>query len=180
MVEGHQCHRVAAAHRKLLVGRAFKATSPNARFDAGAAAISGKLLAKIEVHGKNIFYFFRRRNSAAAAPAAAPAAQAQKAAQAAAGTSVAPTQALEHDIVHVHFGMAGAFKTFRRPGEAPTATTRLRLESDELDLVAHLSAMVVNYGDDSYYACAPKLEHACAAHEIFPPRSSSLICVWPL
>ena len=140
MVEGHQCHRVAAAHRKLMVGRAFKATSPNARFAAGAAAINGKRLAKIEVHGKNIFYFFARES-----PTKLP----STAAKAVTGT---------HDIVHVHFGMAGAFKTMRRPGEAPTPTTRLRLESSELDLVAHLSAMTVNHGDDAYYAYAAAIQ----------------------
>ena len=39
MVEGHSVHRVAAAHRQRLVGKSFKATSPNGRFTAGAAAI---------------------------------------------------------------------------------------------------------------------------------------------
>eukprot|EP00983_Pelagomonas_calceolata_P130352 1161677-Pelagomonas_calceolata.AAC.8 len=32
----HQCHRVAAAHRKLLVGKRFQAKSPNGRFQQGA------------------------------------------------------------------------------------------------------------------------------------------------
>ena len=31
----HQCHRVAAAHRKLLVGKSFQARSPNGRFKEG-------------------------------------------------------------------------------------------------------------------------------------------------
>ena len=35
-VEGHQCHRVAHAHRKLMLGRKFEATSPNQRFVEGA------------------------------------------------------------------------------------------------------------------------------------------------
>jgi hypothetical protein len=35
MVEGHQCHRVGHAHRRLLVGKAFEATSPNGRFVEG-------------------------------------------------------------------------------------------------------------------------------------------------
>ena len=39
MVEGHSVHRVAVAHRQRLVGKSFKATSPNGRFAAGAAAI---------------------------------------------------------------------------------------------------------------------------------------------
>eukprot|EP01079_Euglenida_sp_SAG-EU17-18_P009179 gene9179-8267_t len=50
MVEGDGCHRVAAAHRKGLVGRKFKASSPNGRFTAGALAIvkAGGTLLKIE------------------------------------------------------------------------------------------------------------------------------------
>eukprot|EP01025_Chloroclados_australasicus_P056204 TRINITY_DN6911_c1_g1_i1.p1 TRINITY_DN6911_c1_g1~~TRINITY_DN6911_c1_g1_i1.p1 ORF type:complete len:456 (-),score=49.16 TRINITY_DN6911_c1_g1_i1:707-2074(-) len=58
MVEGHQCHRLAYAHKKLLLGHAFKATSPNKRFEEGAGAINGVPLDRIEVHGKNMFYFF--------------------------------------------------------------------------------------------------------------------------
>lgn len=58
MVEGHSCHRLAFQHRKRLVGRRFQASSPNGRFSDGAAAIEGKVLLRIEVHGKNLFYFF--------------------------------------------------------------------------------------------------------------------------
>jgi formamidopyrimidine-DNA glycosylase len=138
MVEGHQCHRVAVAHRKLLVGKVFSATSPNARFTVGAGAISGHPLAKIEVHGKNLFYFFRRPPLPSRA-----------------GGSCPPA----HDVVHIHFGMAGAFKTMEWPGQEPTATTRLRLESADHRLVAHLSAMTVHHGDDAYYECALALPH---------------------
>jgi hypothetical protein len=35
MVEGHQCHRVGHAHRRLLLGKVFDATSPNGRFVEG-------------------------------------------------------------------------------------------------------------------------------------------------
>jgi len=41
--------RVAAAHRRLLLGKVFKASSPNRRFVDGAAAIEGKPLSRIEV-----------------------------------------------------------------------------------------------------------------------------------
>ena len=58
MVEGHQCHRLAILHRAKLVGKAFKATSPNGRFSEGAKAISKRTLSRIEVIGKNLFYFF--------------------------------------------------------------------------------------------------------------------------
>lgn len=36
----------------------FEASSPNGRFAEGAAAITGRNLARIEAHGKNLFYFF--------------------------------------------------------------------------------------------------------------------------
>ena len=39
MVEGHGCHRVAHAHRKLLVGKRFVAKSPNGRFTEGESAL---------------------------------------------------------------------------------------------------------------------------------------------
>jgi len=34
-VEGHQCHRVAHAHRKLMLKKKFVAVSPNKRFSEG-------------------------------------------------------------------------------------------------------------------------------------------------
>ena len=159
MVEGHQCHRVAAAHRKLLVGHAFKATSPNGRFCEGAAAISNRPLSKIEVHGKNLFYFFSKASSPSSKKLQTP-----------------PSL---HEIVHVHFGMAGAFKTMKPPGEDPTATTRLRLVNTQLNVIAHLSAMTVVHGDDAYYQCASptlsfvsavltKLCASLAMHTLYP------------
>lgn len=41
MVEGHQCHRVGHAHRRLLLGKAFTATSPNGRFAEGVYLVTG-------------------------------------------------------------------------------------------------------------------------------------------
>eukprot|EP00892_Ulva_mutabilis_P010563 jgi/Ulvmu1/787/UM010_0161.1 len=145
MVEGHQCHRVAAAHRKLLVGHAFKASSPNGRFTEGAAMIDRRPLKKIEVHGKNLFYFFERPADAdAAEPVASPTPEHAR--------SPGNTAAAAHAVLHIHFGMSGAFKTMRRTeAPEPAATTRLRLESDDLDLIAHLSAMTVGHGDDAFY-----------------------------
>jgi hypothetical protein len=50
MVEGHSVHRIAAAYRSRLVGRAYKAMSPNGRFGDGAKAIDGRQMSRIEVH----------------------------------------------------------------------------------------------------------------------------------
>lgn len=82
----------------------------------GAAALDGKALTRIEVHGKYLFYFF--------------------------GDPIDPV------ILHFHFGMSGAFKTMTLPGPAPTATTRLQLINEKMELVAHLSAMTVLHGNE--------------------------------
>eukprot|EP00747_Dinoflagellata_sp_TGD_P181889 gnl/TRDRNA2_/TRDRNA2_35888_c0_seq1.p1 gnl/TRDRNA2_/TRDRNA2_35888_c0~~gnl/TRDRNA2_/TRDRNA2_35888_c0_seq1.p1 ORF type:complete len:365 (+),score=59.91 gnl/TRDRNA2_/TRDRNA2_35888_c0_seq1:103-1197(+) len=137
MVEGDGCHRVAAAHRKSLVGRKFVATSPNRRFVAGAKALmrAGGVLLRIEVHGKNLFYFFGKRGD---------------------GT------AKDVCVVHIHFGMAGAFAVYREEEPETTANTRLRLVTaggSGPRLVAHLSAMTVEHGTFSglYQRLAAKL-----------------------
>ena len=58
MVEGHSVHRVAASHRRRLVGKKFACTSPNGRFTEGAAAINNKNFRGIEAVGKNLFAWF--------------------------------------------------------------------------------------------------------------------------
>lgn len=133
MVEGDGCHRVAAAHKKSLVGRKFRAWSPNGKFKAGARAIlkAGSILLRIEVHGKNMFYFFGQKGH---------------------NPSL---------VVHIHFGMAGAFAVYK--GEEPDTTdnTRLRLETIDAGprLIAHLSAMTVVAGpiEKLYAPLAAKL-----------------------
>lgn len=62
MVEGHGVHRVAERHKEILLGRRFKAYSPNGRFKAGAKTINGKMLTRIEAIGKNLFYFFAHKH----------------------------------------------------------------------------------------------------------------------
>lgn len=86
----------------------------------GAEAVHQKPLARIEVHGKNLFYFF--------------------------GDAEAPK------VVHIHFGMSGAFKTMTLPGPETTETTRLTLENSQHNIIAHLSAMTVNLGDIGEHA----------------------------
>lgn len=81
----------------------------------GAQAVDNTLLLRIEVHGKNLFYFF--------------------------GDVITP------HVVHIHFGMSGAFKTMTLPGPEPTDTTRLTLVNQELGIIASLSAMTVVLGD---------------------------------
>lgn len=56
MPEGHTIHRIARDHRPILAGRVVSATSPQGRFDAGAARIDGCRLEGIEAYGKHLFY----------------------------------------------------------------------------------------------------------------------------
>ena len=56
------------------------------------------------------------------------------------------TEAAPH-VVHIHFGMSGAFKTMTLPGPEATDTTRLTLVNQDLGIIASLSAMTVNLGD---------------------------------
>ncbi|WIA08100.1 hypothetical protein OEZ85_007563 [Tetradesmus obliquus] len=118
MVEGHQCHRVGAAHRRLLIGKAFEATSPNGRFVEGAAAITGKVLSRIEVHGKNLFYFFSGSSSGSngSGPGSSSAAAAgttppPAATAAAASPAVLPSQLVAHlSAVTVQHGGLGLYQ----------------------------------------------------------------------
>ncbi|WIA28170.1 hypothetical protein OEZ86_010738 [Tetradesmus obliquus] len=162
MVEGHQCHRVGAAHRRLLIGKAFEATSPNGRFVEGAAAITGKVLSRIEVHGKNLFYFFTGSSSGSngSGPGSSSAAAAGTTPPPAAAAAAAAGQAVlspededplaEPDEVH-RDEIWGAFRTSLLPGPEPTATTRLRLLHSPSQLMAHLSAMTVQHGGLGLY-----------------------------
>ncbi len=168
MVEGHQCHRVAHAHRSTLLHKRFEATSPNKRFvdgtcrtccatlrvpttlssqlatkhahrlhinhhaHTGAAAINDKYLARIEVHGKNLFYFFTPSDD--------------------------PDHA-DATVIRIHFGMSGAFRTYTLPGpEELKDTIRLQLVNRPANIMAHVSAMSLEHGGwDFYRSCVHKL-----------------------
>jgi len=123
MVEGHQVHRTAASHRKLLVGKRFQASSPNGRLSAGAAAVDGLILSAVEAHGKQLFYRWTGAGGD------------------------------ESERVCVHFGMSGRAAATRLPAGTPlsalpppTATTRLRLWSPDEGLMVDVSAMTVLHG----------------------------------
>lgn len=121
MVEGHGVHRVAHALRTRLVGRTLKATSPNARFTDGAAAIDGRVFERVEAIGKNLFAFF--------------------------GTG---SEAVVVHVHFGMSGVWAIFDTANGEVAAePKATTRLVLEGD--GLVAMLSAMTVEHGGLEMY-----------------------------
>jgi formamidopyrimidine-DNA glycosylase len=60
MPEGHSIHRYASEHRKALSGRLIAASSPQGRFNGGAARINGRKLLDVETHGKHLFYRWHR------------------------------------------------------------------------------------------------------------------------
>lgn len=145
MVEGHGVHRVAIAHRKKLLNAAFRATSPNGRFTEGAAAIDGRVLNRVEAHGKNLFYFFGFGE--------------KEQEQLHANTrSSERKEGLEGEregdengcvVIHVHFGMSGQFRLHRPPGPEPKSTTRLILQNNKI--AAYLSAMTCQHGGQELY-----------------------------
>jgi len=150
MVEGHSVHRVATMHRKRLVGKCFKAWSPNGRFTEGAEAINGKLFTKIEAVGKNLFAFFGG-NSSGDNNCNGSGSGSGSGGRNPTGRSNIATATDDNDddnnndsdvvVVHVHFGMAGAWAVYDTPSSnsntddndeiivpEPTKTNRLRLE----------------------------------------------------
>lgn len=67
------------------------------------------------------------------------------------------SSATDTTVLHFHFGMSGAFKTYDLPGREPTPTTRLQLVNQEAKLMAHLSAMTVQHGGIGSGPCSLSL-----------------------
>ena len=59
MPEGHTIHRLAAHHRAVLGGAQVVVTSPQGRFTAGAARLTGATLAATEAYGKHLLHHYR-------------------------------------------------------------------------------------------------------------------------
>lgn len=58
MPEGHTIHRWAKLQNRAFAGAPVEASSPQGRFAAGAARISGLVLRKVEPYGKHLLYRF--------------------------------------------------------------------------------------------------------------------------
>ena len=58
MPEGHTIHRLAARHRELFAGQAVAVSSPQGRFAAGSALLSGRTLVDTEACGKHLLHHF--------------------------------------------------------------------------------------------------------------------------
>lgn len=56
--EGHTIHRAARDQMQLLGGRPLAVSSPQGRFRDGAELVDGASLARIDAHGKHLFYEF--------------------------------------------------------------------------------------------------------------------------
>lgn len=56
MPEGHTIHRIAADHNRDFSGQTLLVSSPQGRFNAGAKALTGRKLTKVDAHGKHLFY----------------------------------------------------------------------------------------------------------------------------
>jgi endonuclease VIII len=58
--EGHTIHRLATRHLELFGRRRVTATSPQGRFAAGAAALTGAVLRDTEAYGKHLLHHYDR------------------------------------------------------------------------------------------------------------------------
>lgn len=56
--EGHTIHRLAARHRELFAGARVDAASPQGRFAAGAARMTGAVLRDAEAYGKHLLHHY--------------------------------------------------------------------------------------------------------------------------
>lgn len=110
MPEGHTIHRLARLQRASLAGQALSVDSPQGRFVQGAAELDGRVLTTVQAYGKHLFYRW-------GAPRGAP--------------------ADETEVLHVHLGLFGRFRSFTGEAPPPTAGTRLRLVGD--DVTVHLA-----------------------------------------
>jgi endonuclease VIII len=58
MPEGHTIHRAARDQRPMLEGQLLAVTSPQGRFEAGAALLDGRTCLAVEAYGKHLLYRF--------------------------------------------------------------------------------------------------------------------------
>jgi endonuclease VIII len=54
--EGHTIHRLARDHRAWFAGERVRVTSPQGRFDQGAALLDGATLERTDAYGKHLFH----------------------------------------------------------------------------------------------------------------------------
>lgn len=58
MPEGHILHRLARLHQRRFAGAPVRVSSPQGRFEAGAALVDGQSLTRAEAWGKHLFHHY--------------------------------------------------------------------------------------------------------------------------
>ena len=58
MPEGHTIHRAARDQRPMLAGQRHGVSSPQGRFEDGAARLDGQTCTSVEAYGKHLIYRF--------------------------------------------------------------------------------------------------------------------------
>lgn len=58
MPEGHILHRLARLHQRRYVGAPVRVSSPQGRFESGAATVDGQLLTRAGAWGKHLFHHY--------------------------------------------------------------------------------------------------------------------------
>ncbi|QAY62197.1 Fpg/Nei family DNA glycosylase [Xylanimonas allomyrinae] len=110
MPEGHTVHRLARMLAELFGGQALAVTSPQGRFAAGAALVSGRVLVASEAWGKQLFLGFGPVPGGGAAVAARPPEGPDR-------EGGAPHDGAADLWLRVHLGLYGAW-TFATDGTA--------------------------------------------------------------
>jgi endonuclease VIII len=59
MPEGHTIHRAARQQNRYFAGRRIAVSSPQGRFESGAALLDGETLDMVEAYGKHLFQYWR-------------------------------------------------------------------------------------------------------------------------
>ena len=98
MPEGHKVHHLAAQHAAAFAGREYAVSSPQGRFNTGAAELDGRRLDAVTARGKHLFYWFGE-----------------------------PGRAAPPAILHIHLGRYGKFAPLTRPVPEPVGAVRVRL-----------------------------------------------------
>jgi len=106
MPEGHVCHRLATSLTRSFAKSVVETSSPQGRFDSGAAILNGLELAGATAYGKHVLVEFRKPSAAARSRRRAAA------------------------TLHIHLGLYGRTAISTAPGGPPVGQVRLRMSND--------------------------------------------------
>ena len=126
MPEGHTIHRLAARHRELFAGRRVTVLSPQGRFAAGAAALSGSVLVDTEAYGKHLFHHYRSPHGLSPHGLSPDRLSPDRASHDRASQDRASHDRADRSI-HIHLGLYGRFTDGVPPVPDPVGQIRLRV-----------------------------------------------------